>query len=65
MKYLILIILATLAACNNGTQPTKVSELPKGAMHDYTTIIPQTKNNLDAASNINKDKLKEAEESEK
>ena len=62
MKYLILTILATLVACNNSTPPAKVAETPKGAMHDYTTIIPKTKANLDAALNVNTDKLKESEE---
>lgn len=55
MKYFILALLITLAGCSD-------SKPQQGAMHDYTTVIPKTKNNLDAAINANKEKLKEAEE---
>lgn len=56
MKYLILAFVLGLTGCND-------SNTKKGAMHDYTTVIPNTKNNLDAALNANKDKLKDADES--
>ena len=45
----------TLVGCNDSTPQ-------KGAMHDYTTVIPNTKNNLDAAINSNNNKLKDADE---
>lgn len=55
MKYLLLALMVALAGCNDSTPQ-------KGAMHDYTTVIPNTQKNLDAALDANDNKLKDADE---
>jgi hypothetical protein len=55
MKYLLLALMVALAGCNDSTPQ-------KGAMHDYTTVIPNTQKNLDAALHANDNKLKDADE---